>query len=201
VTEFCYNRTFLFWGTMLRAGRSWVRDPVRWMIFFSIFLIPPGALGLGVHSAPKRNEYQKQKNNSSWGIEPGRRVGLKTLPPSVSQLSRQCWILDISQSYKLQQAWYKDSFFLLIGSQVLRDNHSGCLTMDILYAFKCKPSRNTRHAVTLEYHCKAFWNILYIIFQKTKHLLTVAAQESRCTRRHSDPSPRLRRSEVENNIF
>jgi hypothetical protein len=30
---------------------------------FSIYLILPDALGPGVHSASKRNEYQKQKNN------------------------------------------------------------------------------------------------------------------------------------------
>jgi hypothetical protein len=35
------------------------------MIFFSMYLILPGALGPGVHSASNRNEYQyqKQKNN------------------------------------------------------------------------------------------------------------------------------------------
>jgi hypothetical protein len=36
---------------MLQAGRSWVRD-----------LILPAAVGPGVHSAPDRNEYEKQKN-------------------------------------------------------------------------------------------------------------------------------------------
>jgi hypothetical protein len=33
--------------------------------FFSIYLILPAALGPGVDSASKRNEYQKQKNNIS----------------------------------------------------------------------------------------------------------------------------------------
>jgi hypothetical protein len=33
--------------------------------FFSIYLIVPAALGPGVYSASKRNEYQKQKNNVS----------------------------------------------------------------------------------------------------------------------------------------
>jgi hypothetical protein len=33
--------------------------------FFSIYLILPAALTLGIHSACKRNEYQKQKNNVS----------------------------------------------------------------------------------------------------------------------------------------
>jgi hypothetical protein len=36
------------WGTMLEAGRSRVRDPMRWMIFFPpICLILPAALGPG----------------------------------------------------------------------------------------------------------------------------------------------------------
>jgi hypothetical protein len=35
-----------------------------------------------------------------WGVERGRWVGLTTLPPSVSQLSRQCGILNISQPYR-----------------------------------------------------------------------------------------------------
>jgi hypothetical protein len=33
--------------------------------FLSIYLILPAALGPGVYSVPKRNEYQKQKNNVS----------------------------------------------------------------------------------------------------------------------------------------
>jgi hypothetical protein len=37
-------------------------------------------------------------------------VGLTTLPSSVSRLSRQCGILDISQPYRLPQACYRDSF-------------------------------------------------------------------------------------------
>jgi hypothetical protein len=32
---------------------------------FSIYLILPAALGPGVYSASKRNEYQKQKNKDS----------------------------------------------------------------------------------------------------------------------------------------
>jgi hypothetical protein len=45
---------------MLQAGRSRVRDPMT-LIFFSIYLILPAALGPGVHSAFNRNEYQKQE--------------------------------------------------------------------------------------------------------------------------------------------
>jgi hypothetical protein len=35
-----------------------------------------------------------------------------------------------------------------------------CLTMDSLYAFKCKRFRNTRYTVTLEYNFKVFLNTL-----------------------------------------
>jgi hypothetical protein len=45
---------------MTQARRSRIQDPTR-QFFFSIYLIPSAALGLGIHSASNRNEYQKQK--------------------------------------------------------------------------------------------------------------------------------------------
>jgi hypothetical protein len=38
---------------------------MRSLNLFSIYLILPAALGLGVYSASNINEYQKQKNNVS----------------------------------------------------------------------------------------------------------------------------------------
>jgi hypothetical protein len=69
----------------------------------SIYLILPATLAPGVYLASNRNEYKKQKNNVSEEKSYGWCVKLKTLPPSVSQLSRHCGILNISQSYRLSQ--------------------------------------------------------------------------------------------------
>jgi hypothetical protein len=68
--------------------------------FFFNLPNPSAAIGPGVHSASNRNEYEKHKSNVSWGVERGRCVGLTNLRPSVSQLSRQCGILNISQPYR-----------------------------------------------------------------------------------------------------
>jgi hypothetical protein len=44
-----------------RKATGSITDEVN-AFFFSIYLNLPAALGPGVHSASKRNEYQKQKN-------------------------------------------------------------------------------------------------------------------------------------------
>jgi hypothetical protein len=81
---------------MLRNGRSLVWIPTSSLVLFSIYLSPPSAIWPWGYSAPNRNEYQK----FFWAIKQSRRVRLTISAPSVSQLSRKCGIIDISQSYR-----------------------------------------------------------------------------------------------------
>jgi hypothetical protein len=49
-------------GTMLQAGRSWVRVPMK--SIFSMYLLLAPALGSGVCSTSNRNAYQEHGNVS-----------------------------------------------------------------------------------------------------------------------------------------
>jgi hypothetical protein len=82
------------WGTMQHARRLWDRIPMR-SLDFSMDLILPATLWPQGDSASKRNEYQE----FSWGVKGGRHLRLTTLPLSMSQLSRKCGILDLSQHF------------------------------------------------------------------------------------------------------
>jgi hypothetical protein len=78
-----------------------------------IHQIIPTALCPGVYSASNRNEYQKQKNpvsgSRAWPV----RKRLTTLPPSVSRLSRQCGVLNISQRHRSAQPVTEVALLLL----------------------------------------------------------------------------------------
>jgi hypothetical protein len=79
---------------MLQAERLQVRIPMR-SLDFSIDLILSATLGPVVNSASNRNEYQE----FSWRVKSSQSVRLKTLPPSMSRLSRRCGSLDLSHPY------------------------------------------------------------------------------------------------------
>jgi hypothetical protein len=83
---------------MLQVRRSQVWP--RWHHWiFSIYLILPATLCPGVYSATNRNGYQKQKKKNLesrvWPV-----CKADNLTTSVSQLSRQCGIFNISQPYR-----------------------------------------------------------------------------------------------------
>jgi hypothetical protein len=59
------SNIIIFMFLVLISIKGRVNPPIRWTIFFLIYLILPAALGTGVYSASNRNEYQKQKNNVS----------------------------------------------------------------------------------------------------------------------------------------
>jgi hypothetical protein len=104
------NVHFCSHGPVLSAVVKALCYKTRWAEWISsIYLILLATLGPGVYTASNRNEYQ----GDSWGIECGRCVGLTTLPPSVSRLSRQCWILNISEPYR--PAWPVTGIALLYG--------------------------------------------------------------------------------------
>jgi hypothetical protein len=133
--------SFWDWGVMLQVGRVPGSRLDKVNQFFPIYLILPATLGHEVYSASKRNGYQKQKI-FCW-VQRGRCVGLTTLPPYVSRLSRQCGILHIS-TLQGSTTCYRDRFASLFYFTFTLKYRVGQTQLSSFWSLITSQSNNTR---------------------------------------------------------
>jgi hypothetical protein len=121
------------WGTMLQGGRSPIRIPDK-VDFFNLPNPSSRTMALGSTQPLDRNEYQE----SSWGVKSGRRVGLTTLPPSVSRMSENVGA-STSRNPKGLHGLYGDNFTFTLPS--LNHGEGGCASSDTIiglwYGWMC----------------------------------------------------------------
>jgi hypothetical protein len=75
-----------------------------------------------VYSVSDGNEYQK--NKFFWGVEHGQPERLTTSLLSVSQMSRQCGILNISQTYRPKLPHVGIEYFVIVDDSFSKALHT-----------------------------------------------------------------------------